>query len=453
MTSTGQNEGSPREGAGSSSSAASPAKQLRVLVIAEEICCPANSGKRMRTWNLMRRLAQRHSISYLCFGRTGDPGVAEVAQAGIQVHLVYPTNEQRGWSLFWGLVGNLFSPNPYSADKHYSGPFRRKLQELLSSQPFDVVHFEGTHCARYLGSVENVPRVLGTHNIESQIWFRRAEQSPSWIRRVFFKSQAIKMRRFERLASLQAEAATAVTSQDAVQMRSWGASEVSVVSNGADLQAYQSLAPATEPTELLFLASLDWFPNLDALAFFVRQILPLIFSFEPKAILRIVGRRPSKPLRKLVSGNPHAELVGEVTDVRPYLARAGVVVVPLRIAGGSRLKILEALAAGKAVVSTSIGAEGLELVPGEHFEVADTPLQFAERTAALLADVKMRDRLGENGRRLVTDRYGWDRIVPALETVWLKTLAPISTANPVSPVQSAQSSAGHLAGKIGGAQS
>jgi polysaccharide biosynthesis protein PslH len=431
----------------------SPGKRLNVLVLAEEICCPVNSGKRMRTWNLLRRLAKRHSISYLCFGLIGDPGVAELAQTGIQVHLVHPIKDRRRWALFWGLIGNLFSPNPYSADRHYSARFRRKLTELLRSEHFDVVHFEGTHCARYLNSIENVPRVVGTHNIESQIWFRRAHQSQSWIRRRFFQNQALKMSRFERRALLQAEAATAVTAQDAHQMQSWGASEITLVSNGADLEAYQCLVPATEPSELLFLASLDWFPNQDALAFFLREILPHLLALEPKAILRIVGRRPSRALRKLVAGNQNTELVGEVQDVRPYLARAEVVVVPLRIAGGSRLKILEALAAGKAVVSTSIGAEGLELTPGEHFEVADTPLQFAQRTATLLADPAMRQRLGDNGRRLVTERYGWDGIVPALETAWLKALNPSSTGNSVSSDAPPQSSADYHVSKIGGEQS
>ena len=423
MSGNGQNDESPREASPATLLTVVPVKRLRILVLAEEICCPVNSGKRMRTWNLLRRLAKRHSISYLCFGLIGDPGVAELAQTGIRVHLVRPSNDRRRWSLFWGLIGNLFSPYPYSADKYYTRRFRRKLTELLRSEQFDVVHFEGTHCARHLSSIEGVARVIGTHNIESQIWFRRAHQSQSWIRRIFFRSQAIKMSRFERRVLLQAEAATAVTAQDAQQMRNWGVSEISLVSNGADLDAYQCLAPATEPNELLFLASLDWFPNQDALAFFLREILPRILSLHPKAILRIVGRRPSRALRKLIAGNQSTELVGEVQDVRPYLARAEVVVVPLRIAGGSRLKILEALAAGKAVVSTSIGAEGLELTPNEHFEVADTPMQFAQRTAVLLSNLAMRHRLGENGRRLVTERYDWDGIVPVLEMAWLKALA------------------------------
>ncbi len=429
MNSRTQNEGTFGRESEAKPAAAAPNRRLNVLVLAEEICCPANSGKRIRTWNLLRRLATRHSISYLCFGRADDPGIPEMVQAGIQVHLADVPAEQRGRRLFLGLIGNLFSPYPYSASKHYSKRFDRRLRELLQTEKFDLVHFEGTNCTRYLSSVENVPCVVGTHNIESQIWFRRAEQSKAWIRKVFFEMQAIKMRRFERRALLSADGATSVTAQDDRQMRSWGVSAVTLVSNGVDLEAYERVGQATQPTELLFLASLDWFPNLDALEFFLRQILPLVRSLEPEAILRIVGRRPSKALRKLAAENPHTDLIGEVDDVRPYLARAGGVVVPLWIAGGSRLKILEALAAGKAVVSTSIGAEGLDLTPGQHFEVGDKPTQFAERTAALMADATVRHRLGENGRRLVTEQYGWDGIVPALEAAWFKAIAPVSAGS------------------------
>jgi len=332
------------------------------------------------------------------------------------------------------LFANLFSPHPYSVTKHFSWRFAQKLAQRLREEQFDLVHCEGTLCARYLAAVDGVPRVLGTHNIESQIWSRRARVSPTWIEQLFFGSQAIKMRRFERRTLRRVECAIAVTPQDAQQMRDWGVPAIALVPNGVDLDAYQLPTQGARPSELLFLASLDWFPNLEALKYFLDEILPLLLLLQPEAILRIVGRRPPESLRKLLAGNRHVELVGEVKDVRPHLARAGVVVVPLRIGGGSRLKILEALAAGKAVVSTSIGAEGLELTPAEHFQVGDSPLQFAERTAALISSPKECSRLGENGRRLVTEKYGWDRIAAKLEAAWFEALASGPAEEPVSQI-------------------
>jgi polysaccharide biosynthesis protein PslH len=399
--------------------------RLKVLVLDEDICYPPDSGKRIRTWNLLSRLAMRHSISYLCYGRSDHPGVAELESKGIRVRTVHPLAQLQGWPLYFRLLANLFSAYPYSVTKHFSWQFDENLRQLLREERFDLVHCEGTRCARFLASVHHLPCVLGAHNIESQIWSRRSRQSRRSIEQLFFRGQEIKMRWFERRALMQAECATAVTRQDAQQMKKWGVSAVALVPNGVDLEAYQLPTDAARHSELLFLASLDWYPNIDALEYFLAEILPLILSLHPDALLRVVGRRPSESLRRLVARHRSVELIGEVADVRPHLARAGVVVVPLRIGGGSRLKILEALAAGKAVISTSIGAEGLELTAGEHFQLADTPSQFARRTAALISSEEERRRLGENGRRFVSKHYGWDGIAAKLESAWFKAFSGV----------------------------
>jgi len=393
-------------------------RRLKVLVIGEEIPYPPDAGKRIRTWNLLRRLATRHSLSYLCYGLSNDPAVDALELAGIHVHTVKPLRKLRGWPLYIRLFANLFSFYPYSVVKHSSKGFDQELRTLLNKCAFDLVHYEGTHCARYLSSVGSLPRVLGTHNIESQIWSRRARFGRTRVEQVFFGSQAIKMRSFERRALLRSEYAIAVTLQDARQMFDWGVPNVALVPNGVELEAYQTDFNAVRSCELLFLGALDWYPNIDALQHFINEILPLILSVQPNAVLRVVGRRPPESLRDIVAGNRNVEIVGEVKDVRPYLRSAGVVVVPLRIGGGSRIKILEALAAAKAVVSTSVGAEGLELKAGEHIQLADTSSRFAEITAALMDDQRERSRLGNNGRRFVSERYSWDSIAIKLESVW-----------------------------------
>jgi glycosyltransferase involved in cell wall biosynthesis len=179
------------------------------------------------------------------------------------------------------------------------------------------------------------------------------------------------------------------------------------------------------------LATLDWYPNIDALEYFTKEIFPLIRGLRPQVRLRIVGRKPSESLKKQFSSIPAVDFVGEVENVGPYLAQAAVLVVPLRIGGGSRLKILEALAAGKAVVSTSIGAEGLEVRSGEHLLTADSPIEFARCVEELLASKDARARLGEEGRKLVNDRYGWDGIAAELESVWHHMSMNQTTAEPV----------------------
>jgi glycosyltransferase involved in cell wall biosynthesis len=273
------------------------------------------------------------------------------------------------------------------------------------------------------------------HNIESQIWFRRAHQSRTLPERAFSSLQARKMEWFERKALKHRQGIAAVSAEDAEQLRAWGVQGVSLVENGADVDQFMPVREAPHADRILFFASLDWYPNLDSLEYFLKAILPLVVRSRPGARLQVVGKGPAPGLEKQVSGFAGVEFVGEVTDVRPYLAQAAVVVVPLRIGGGSRIKILEALAMGKAVVSTSIGAEGLAVGHGIHLLLADTPADFASRTVDLLTSPQECRRLGGNGRRLVVEHYSWDRAAGALESAWqqacvLEPFCPSSDSAP-----------------------
>jgi glycosyltransferase involved in cell wall biosynthesis len=226
------------------------------------------------------------------------------------------------------------------------------------------------------------------------------------------------MHRFEKRALLRASAVTVVTNLELTTLRDWGVANVNLVPNGVDLETYRPTPEAEREDELLFLASLDWYANVDALGYFVTNILPSVRARCPGVTLRIVGRQPPEELIKRYSSLPGVDFVGEVEEVHSHLARAAVIIVPLRIGGGSRIKILEALAAGKAVVSTAIGAEGLDVISGEHLLIADSPAEFAAAIEELVASTSLRRRLGNNGRKLVTDRYGWDQIANRLESIW-----------------------------------
>lgn len=411
-------------------------RRLRVLVLDEEIPYPPNAGKRIRTWNLLKRLARRHSICLLCYGVPEDPSADAIREAGIQLRLVDPQARLTGWGLYLQLFLNLFSAYPYSVTKHYSSRFQRELQVLLQEESWDLVQCEWTPYARYILPENRVPVLVATHNVESLIWARRAEHTSNPIGKLFFRAQEWKMRRFERRVLRRASAVTAVTIHDAETIRGWGVDAVALIPNGVDIEVYIPDPEVERENEVLALASLDWYPNLDALAYFTKEIFPLLRARNPEARLQIVGRKPSEGLRKQFSGISGINFVGEVEDVREYLNRAAVVVVPLRIGGGSRIKILEALAAGKAVVCTSIGAEGLDVVSGEHLLVADSPREFDLKIAELLASKEVRRELGKRGRERVIERYGWDDIAGRLESVWHSLSNDEMTAESISPPQS-----------------
>jgi glycosyltransferase involved in cell wall biosynthesis len=281
-----------------------------------------------------------------------------------------------------------------------------------------LIQCEWTPYAAFLKNVRCAPILIATHNIESQILARRAAHGRNPIEKMFFRLQEWKMRRFEQRALSKAGGAIAVTLQDMNTIRSWGVKSVSLVKNGVDIGLHSEVTKKEEDHCILILSSLDWFPNVDAVDHFVKDIFPLIRERCPKSFVRIVGRRPADSLRERLSRAIGIEFVGEVDDVRPYLDGAAVVVVPLRIGGGSRLKILEALAAGKAVVSTSVGAEGLELNSGEHLLIADSPSDFAQSVCDLLNFKELQDRLRLRGREFVRRNYGWDTIAKQLEDTW-----------------------------------
>jgi glycosyltransferase involved in cell wall biosynthesis len=403
-------------------------RPLRVLVVDEEIPYPPNAGKRIRTWNILKRLAHRHTIRLLCYGHPSDPAATIVQKAGITLCLVAPQSPLRGWRLYKGLFCNLFSPYPFSVTKHYSDRYQEKLEELLQDESWDLIHCEWTPYARFIRPRGRFPVLIATHNVESQIWARRAQHSHSLMAKMFLWTQEWKMRRFERRALLRASSVTAVTTHDCETLQAWGVQTVNLVPNGVDLDLYPPARENERDNEILFLGSLDWYPNVDALTY-LQDIFALVRARQPKARLRIVGRKPSKTLEKRFSGIPGVDFAGEVDDVRTDLDRAAVVVVPLRIGGGSRLKILEALAAGKAVVCTSIGAEGLDVVSGEHLIIADCPYEFAAGVVELLNSREARRRLGNQGRMLVNRWYGWDGIVSRLEGAWFD----VSRSNSPTP--------------------
>ena len=394
---------------------------LNILVLDEWIPYPPDSGKRVRTWNLLRRLARRHDISLLCYGDSESEAAQAVRSARIALHTVAPLPELAGRRLYGRLLWNLLSPNPYSVSKHDTRRFREALRQLLSENHFDLVHFEWTPYATFANEIAAFPWLIVAHNIESQIWSRRAQQSRTFAAATYFGLQARKMGAFERSAVRGAHTVAAVTDLDAQQARAWGARNTALVENGVDLEEF---APASEPVrdaaELLFLGSLDWYPNQDAVEYLLDRIMPPLAAQFPEARLRIVGRRAPPDLAKRVARCSGAELVGEVPDVRPHLVRAAVVLVPLRIGGGSRIKILESLAMGKAVVSTTIGAEGLAVTNGLHLLLADSPEKFADCTLGLLRSPEQRAQLGKAGRKLVEERYSWDRAAETLESVWLR---------------------------------
>jgi glycosyltransferase involved in cell wall biosynthesis len=399
---------------------------MHIAILDEELPYPMTSGKRLRTLNLLRRLARRHRLTYICH-RNVDRDEAAVAEKhfrelGIETVVVdRPVPRKSGLGFYARLAGNLASPLPYSVATHASDELRRAAVDFAAKNQVDLWHCEWTPYAETMRLLPGVRWLVMAHNVESLIWQRMAETERNSAKRWYIRKQWHKYERFERWAYTTASRSVAVSEDDARLMRTqFGATNVDVVDNGVDTKFFCPQVGAREPKTLLFLGSLDWRPNLDAISVLLESIFPGVRAFEPHAKLLIVGRNPPEWLKDRAC-QPGIELHANVPDVRPFIARSTLLAVPLRIGGGSRLKILEALSSGLPVVSTRIGAEGLKLDGGRHLDVAEGVEPMAE---ALVAAIRQPERIrgqADEGRHRVLARYDWDSLAERLDAIWTAT--------------------------------
>jgi sugar transferase (PEP-CTERM/EpsH1 system associated) len=308
---------------------------------------------------------------------------------------------------------------------------------LLADKSFDVLVCDFLPPAVNLPRRLPCPSVLFTHNVESEIWRRHAETRTNPVARALYEQQYARMLRFERRALAKFDRVLVVSAADRdtfARIYPGAIRDVAaVIPTGVDSEFFSPSPTPSAPDarSIVFTGSMDWLPNEDAMLFFCRDVLPAIRAAEPAASLTIVGRAPTPAVRQLASQQGVA-VTGRVDDVRPYLDAAAAFVVPLRVGGGTRLKIFEAMSMGKAVVSTTIGAEGLDVTPGSHLLVADEPGAFAQAVVSVLRDVPLRRHLEQAGRSLVVQQYDWSAVAGSLEHAL--TGAAARSARATSPV-------------------
>lgn len=306
------------------------------------------------------------------------------------------------------------------------------IDELLSTGKFDVVHLDHSHMAHYGAYIKRryrVPVVLREHNYESLIYERFAQTEPNWLKRLLARIHGRRLKLEEDRLLALVDAVAAITDVDAEHIRASAPSAtVTVIPAGVALDEYSPFMNEPQPDYILFVGSMIWDPNLDAATWFVKKIFPLIQRQRPKVQLHFVGGVEAK-LRPVVAGNPAIILDGQVPDVRDYLAQATVLVVPLRVGGGMRVKLLEFFASGKAVVSTSIGSEGNLARHGREILLADEPEDFAMSVVRVLSEEGLRKELGSAGRDLAVREYSWYRIGAMFEELYRSAIRASSAAS------------------------
>jgi len=390
---------------------------VRVLWIKSDFPLPADTGGKIRTKHLLVELAKRAQVTFLCYIPPDHPKryIDELEATGVRVVAIPRAEEiKSGPGFYFRVLRNLTSPRPYIVKKYISPELTARICELGTLASHDVVlcdFLEMAWCAEY---VQGLPTVLFEHNVETMIWRRYCQVETNLLKRLYFDYEQGRVARAERAACAEFNAVLTVSRDDGELLKQeFGLSSYTMLPTGVDVEYFQPQAGEIAG-RLVFCGSMDWMPNIDGFWWFYRSIYPHIRKAIPEVSFAVVGRRPGPEIVATNHTDGSVLVTGTVDDVRPHVAAAQLYLVPLRVGGGTRIKIYEAMAMKKCVVSTSIGAEGLPLVSGEHLVIADGEEAFADAVKELLLDANKRSRIAEAGSRLVTEHYSWSRAASVL---------------------------------------
>ncbi|MGQ0643333.1 MAG: glycosyltransferase [Gemmatimonadaceae bacterium] len=386
---------------------------MHIVWLKTELLHPIDKGGRIRTYQMLRHLKRTHRITYV----TLDDGSADAdarERAAEYCHdlktVAFRSEVKRSLGFYRELLGNLLSPLPYAIAKYRVPAFTEAIRAV--ARDADVVVCD------FLFPAVNVPADLGPavvlfeHNVEAQIWQRHAEHARGPLARAYMSEQWRRMRNFEGRECARFDHVIAVSQEDAQRLKQeYALGDVSAVPTGVDTEYFAATGTvARSSNELVFTGSMDWLPNEDAMTWFVADVLPRIRARVPDVTLAIVGRTPSTVVRALGETSPNVTVTGSVPDVRPYLERGALFVIPLRIGGGTRLKVFEAMAMGIPVVSTRVGVEGLPLHAESEYVAADDAEGFADAVVRLLQAPARAATIASTALARVRSEFGWAEV-------------------------------------------
>lgn len=386
----------------------------RLLFLCQNLPYPPDGGALIRSYHTLRLLAERFDVTALCFYRRATRPTRsqlEASLAGLrelaEVEAFPIPQEHSLVRLLWDHARSLLTLRAYTKWAYESRAMRWAITDQLDAKRFDAVHLDSLDLVTYLPLFRDFRVVVAHHNVESQLLARRAETLP-FLRRVYVRFQAWLTRREEARWCPRVSHNLVVSAEDERTLQALAPSaRTLVVPNGVDTEAFKPGPPGPR-SDIVFVGGYTWFPNRDGMEYFVAEILPLIRAEAPDVDVTWVGRADDTTRRRLAE--QAVTMTGYVDDIRDYVTPAACFVVPLRVGGGTRLKILDAWALGKAVVSTSQGCEGLDVRPGENMLVADSPAEFAKAVLEVLRDGALRTRLEAGGRRTAVASYDWSAI-------------------------------------------
>ena len=405
---------------------------MKILWVNQYFLHPTERGGQIRSLGILQQLHKRHEIHYAA---PEDPASSEGRDmAHTFCTRAYPIPHavvsRRSPAFLLQLLSNVFASNlPLAVTRYASPALLRTVNDLVASENYDCIVCDFVASGVNIGDIRRA--VIFQHNVETTIFERHAQHARTPLHRWFFNLQARRMRAYEERMCRESLHVIAVSDIDAQRMRDmFRISHVSDVATGVDVDHFRPPAEHRPEAEFVFVGSMDWLPNVDGMVWFVKEILPLIRKRRPDCRVSIVGRKPDPKVLELAS-DPNIEVTGTVPDVRPYLWNSQVSILPLRIGGGTRMKVYEAMAAGLPVVSTTVGVEGLAGKPGRDLLIGDSPEEFAQQCILLLDDPNLRSRIGEAGFHLVDENCSWGFVARQFEQILLEAAQKIGRGHGV----------------------
>jgi len=407
---------------------------MHVLQLAPKVCWPLDTGAKLRNYHLARVLAERARVTLLAF-TDHEQSLANLENSYEQVVAVAREPDYTFSKMLRGALGS----TPLPVLNYTNDSMTRAVESLLGEQDFDVVQIESIHLMAYLPNIRAARSrpliVCDWHNIESELLRRYSERESNVARRAYARKTVRLMSQLERRALIEFDAHLVVSERDAERLRNINSeAQVSLIENGVDMAHYSddeieaayatwaAAGAARKTKRIVFVGSMDYHANVDGAVSFGREVWPRVRDRQPELVFTVVGRDPAPEVRALTT-IPGIEITGTVDDVRPFYREALAAIVPLKVGGGSRLKILEAMAAGVPVISTTLGAEGLNVRDSENILIADTNEQLAEAIVSVVESEEQCKRLSAAGRTLISGHYDWSQLGTNLLEIYQKLLA------------------------------
>lgn len=399
---------------------------MKVLFLSQIVPYPPHGGVLQRGYNIIREVAKNHDIHLLAFVHPEiltSPTLLDESRLELEKFCktidyfsLWPKKSLVHKFVALALGG--VYPGPFSELAHRSAGFRDRMRELLVEQEVDLVHYDTIGLARYKKYAPDTPSVITHHNIESNLMARRSEVERSAPGRWYVARQARLLRESEATESARFDCNVMMSATDEADLKEMAPGvRTAIVPNGVDTEYFQPGQVEVEPA-IIYTGGMNMFANEDAVLYMLKEMWTRIKQAIPNVRFYVIGQDPTREILDFAKNDDAVTVTGFVNDIRPYVARSAVYVVPIRVGGGTRLKVLDALAQGKAIVSTSVGCEGINVTDGKNIRIEDNPVEFAKRTIELLKDPDKRRDLGQKARQLAVEEYSWEKIGKVLDGVY-----------------------------------